>query len=123
MTTSIVVGSILLAANQQLGVEELTVGASADLVNRGGVEIAKDGPRHVFAAAGRGKEGFEGAALTNVRQVGIRLAIGAQAVLEEVAAFSSQLEALARLFCGFGGVTYSSQALLPSWVPAWPKWR
>lgn len=98
VTTSIVVGSILLAANQQLGVEELAVGSSADLVDGGGVEIAEDGPRHVFAAAGRGKEGFEGAALTNVRQVGIRLAIRAQAVLEEVAVVPNQLEALAQLF-------------------------
>ena len=57
MTTGIVVGGILLAADEQLGVEELAVGAGANLVDRGGVKIDEDGSGDIFAAAGLGKEG------------------------------------------------------------------
>jgi hypothetical protein len=51
VTTSIVVGSILLASNHQLGVEEVAVGAGADLVDDIGLEIAVDGAGNVLALA------------------------------------------------------------------------
>jgi hypothetical protein len=57
VATGIVVGGILLAADQILGVEKLAVVASADLIDRGGVEINEDGPGDVFPVVGLGEEG------------------------------------------------------------------
>lgn len=85
MTTSIVVGGILLAADQKLGVEELAVATGADLVDGRGVEVDKDGPGHVLAAAGLGEEGVERAWVADIREVGVGAAIMAEAVLQEVA--------------------------------------
>ena len=85
MATGIVVGGILLAADQELGVEELAVVASPDLVDRGGVEVDEDGARDVFAAAGLGKEGLEGASIAgSVLGTRIRAAVDSEAMLEEV---------------------------------------
>ena len=51
VTTSVVVGSILLAADHVLGVEETAVGAGADLVDDIRLEIGVDGARNVFPVA------------------------------------------------------------------------
>lgn len=51
VTTGVVVGSILLASDHLLGVEERAVGTSADLINDIGLEIAVDGARNVAARA------------------------------------------------------------------------
>lgn len=85
MATGVVVGSILLAADQELGVEELAVAAGADLVDGGGVQVNEDGPGNVFAAAGLREEGVEGAWVANVLDVGVGAAIRAEAVLQKVA--------------------------------------
>lgn len=85
MATGIVVGSVLLAADQQLGVEELAVGAGADLVDGRRVEVDEDGPGHIFAIAGLGEEGLERARVADVLGVGIRATIGTEAVLQEIA--------------------------------------
>ena len=81
VTTGIVVGGILLSANQKLGVEELAVGAGADLIDRRGVEINKDRPGDVFATARLGEEGIEGAALGEVGGLGVRAAVRQETVL------------------------------------------
>lgn len=81
MTTGIVVGSILLSANEKLGVEELAVGTGADLIDGRGVEINKDGPGDVFTTARLGEEGIEGAALGDVGGLGVRAAVRQEAVL------------------------------------------
>lgn len=91
MTTGVVVGSILLAADQKLGVEQRAVAAGSDLVDGGGVEIDKDGSGHVFAAASLGEEGLIGAWVADVLDVGIRSTIGAKTMLEEVAKDANQL--------------------------------
>lgn len=49
VATGVVVGSILLASDHHLGVEEVAVGTSADFVDNIGLEIAVDGARNVFA--------------------------------------------------------------------------
>ena len=49
MATSVVVGSILLAADELLRVEELTVRSSPDLVNDGRLQINEDGTGNVLA--------------------------------------------------------------------------
>lgn len=82
----------------------------------------------MLAAAGLGEESLVRTWVANVLDVRVRTTVGAEAMLEEVA-----IVALACLFSPeilFGGgegigrfKTYSSQAELPSWVPAWPKCR
>ena len=59
MSTSIVVGGILLSSDQLFRVEELAVGSSSDLVDDRRFEVDEDGPRHVLAGAGLGEEGRE----------------------------------------------------------------
>lgn len=49
VTTGVVVGGILLASDHELGVEKVAVGASADLIDDIGLEIAVDGARDVLA--------------------------------------------------------------------------
>ncbi|RBQ96284.1 hypothetical protein VDGD_20232 [Verticillium dahliae] len=85
MATGVVVGGILLAADQQLGVEQLTVGAGTDLVNGRGVQVDEDGARNMLATAGFGEEGLERARVTDLRAVGVGTTVSAEAVLEEVA--------------------------------------
>ena len=51
VSTSIVVGSILLSADHLLWVEETAVGSGADLVDDIGLKIAIDGTGNVFALA------------------------------------------------------------------------
>ena len=85
VTTGIVVGGILLAADQELGVEQLAVVAGADLVDGGRVEIDEDGSRDVFAVAGLGEEGLERAGIAKVLRVRSRTAISSEAVLEQIA--------------------------------------
>ena len=49
VTTGIVVGRILLASDHVLGVEERTVGASADFVDNVGLQVGVDGTWDVLA--------------------------------------------------------------------------
>lgn len=51
VTTSIVVGSILLASDHLVWVEKVLVGTSANLVDNVWLEIAVDGAGHIFAVA------------------------------------------------------------------------
>jgi hypothetical protein len=85
VTTSIVVGGILLAADQQLGVEKVTVFASSDLVNRRGVKIDEERSRNMLAAAGLSEESLERTRVTNIGSIGVGATIGAETVLEKVA--------------------------------------
>lgn len=127
VATGIVVGRILLSADQQFGVEELTVRAGSDLVNGRGVKIHKDGSRNVLAIAGLGEESLERAWVADILGVGVRAAIRAKAVFEEVAISTivrnivSSLSGGYRWYVATRIATYSSQAELPSWTPAWPR--
>ena len=85
MTTRIVVGRVLLAADQQLGVEELSVITGADLINRAGIQIDEDRTGHVFARTGLGEDGIELTAVVERLCVRVGTAILLEAVLEEVA--------------------------------------
>jgi hypothetical protein len=84
VATSVVVGCIFLAGDELLGVVELAVGAGADFIDYGGLEIKVDGARHVLAGAGLGEEGVEGVIATADGLVGRHLAIRLDAVLEAV---------------------------------------
>lgn len=85
MTTGIVVGSILLSADQQFGVEELAISASSDLVNGRRVEIHEDGSRHMLAIAGLGEESLVRAWIAKILRIGVGAAIRAKAMFEKVA--------------------------------------
>jgi hypothetical protein len=84
VTTSVVVGGILLTTDQKLGVEQVTVFASSDLIDRRGVEIDEQRSRNILSAVGLGKEGLERTGVTNIGSIGVRSTIGAEAVLEKV---------------------------------------
>ena len=121
VTTGVVVGGILLTTDQQLRVEKVAVFASSDLVDRRGVEIDEQRSRNMLAAAGLGEEGLERTGVTNIGSIGVRSTVGTEAVLEKVAIGNNgQLDSQEDRE---QEATYSSQAELPSWVPAWPRWR
>ena len=84
VTSGVVVGGILLTTDQQLGVEELTVVTSSDLIDWGRVQINEDGTRDVFAAASLGEDSVEFARGVESARVGIWATILQQTVLEEV---------------------------------------
>merc|ERR1711976_212037 len=84
VTTSIVVGSILLTSDQLLWVEQLTVGASAHLINYSGFQIHKDSSGHMFASTSLTEEGVEGIITPSNGLVTGHLAIRLDTVLQAV---------------------------------------
>jgi len=54
-----VVRGVLLTGDELLGMEELTVGARADLVNQGWLQVDEDTPGNVLACTGLGEERVE----------------------------------------------------------------
>jgi len=84
VTTSVIVGSILLAADQQLRVEERTVTTGTNLIDGGGVKIDEERTRNMLPTAGLSEEGLEGTGVTNVLGIGVNATISTEAVLEEV---------------------------------------
>ena len=84
VTAGVVVGGILLAGDDLLGMVQLAVGAGADLVADGGLEVDVDGTRNVLAGASLGEEGVEGIVTSADGLVGGHLAVGLDAVLEAV---------------------------------------
>merc|ERR1719271_19111 len=84
MTTGVVVGCVLLAGDELLWVVELAVGAGADLVDHGWLQIEVDAARHVLASAGLGEEGVERVVTAADGLVGWHLAIRLNAVLQAV---------------------------------------
>jgi hypothetical protein len=64
VSTSKVIGSILLAGDQLLGVEQLPVGTSADLINHSGLEVQEDTAGDVLPSTSLREEGVEGIVAT-----------------------------------------------------------
>ena len=56
----VVVGGILLAIDQLLRMEELTIGSNSGLVNDSWLQINKHSSGHVLATSGLREEGLEG---------------------------------------------------------------
>ena len=56
----VVVGGVLLAIDQLLGMIELAVGSNSGLVNDSRLQVNKDSSRNMFSTAGLGEEGLEG---------------------------------------------------------------
>ena len=82
VTTGVVVGGILLAGDELLRVEQLAVGAGADLVDDGRLEVDEHAAGHVLAGAGLGEEGVEGVVAAADGLVRGHLAVRLDAVLE-----------------------------------------
>ena len=80
----VVVGGVLLAGDELLGVEHLVVDAAPHLVNDGGLEVHEHGPGHVLAAPGLREEGVEAVVLRPDGLVAGHGAVGLDAVLEAV---------------------------------------
>jgi hypothetical protein len=84
VTTGVVIGGILLTGDQLLGVVQLSVGTSADLVHHTRLKINHDGTGNVLTGTSLGKEGVERVIATADSLVGRHLAIRLNAVLEAV---------------------------------------
>merc|ERR1719446_289490 len=84
VAAGVVVGGVLLARDELLRVVELAVGARADLVDHGRLEVDEDAARDVLARAGLGEEGVEGVVAAADGLVRGHLAIGLDAMLEAV---------------------------------------
>jgi hypothetical protein len=84
VTTGVVIGSILLAGDQLLGVVQLSVGTSTDLIHHTRLKINHDGTGDVLASTSLGKEGVERVISAAHSLVGGHLSIRLDAVLEAV---------------------------------------
>ena len=84
MTSSIVIGRVLLSADQQLRVEQLAVVTSADLVDGGWVKVDEDGSRDIFAAASLRENRVELPGFMEGLRIWVRATILLQAMFEEV---------------------------------------
>jgi len=81
VTTGIVVSSILLAGDELLGVEQLTVGSCANLIHHCGLEIEEHSAGHVLASTSLREEGVECIVTTTNGLVRRHLTIRLNAVL------------------------------------------
>ena len=77
-----VVGGVLLAGDELLGVEELSVGAGSDLIDNGGLEIEEDAAGNVLASTSLGEEGVESVVATTDGLIGWHLTVRLDTVLE-----------------------------------------
>lgn len=84
VTSSVVVGGILLTTDQQLWVEELAVITSSNLVDWRRVQIDKDGTGDIFAAASFCEDSVEFTRGMESLSVGIWATILQQTVFEEI---------------------------------------
>ena len=82
MATGEVVGGILLAGDQLLRMEQLTVRTRADLVNHRRLQVDEDAARHVLAGTSLGEEGVEGIITTTDGLVRWHLSVWLDTVLE-----------------------------------------
>jgi len=80
----VVVGRVLLARDELLRVEELTVGARAHLVDDGGLQVHEDGTGHVLAGASLREEGVERVVAAADGLVRWHLTVRLNAVLQAV---------------------------------------
>jgi len=84
MTTSVVVGSILFAGDQLLGVKELAISSGTNFVNNGRLQVDKDGPGDVLASSSLREEGVERIIADSNGLVRGHLTIRLDAVLQAV---------------------------------------
>jgi len=85
-----------------------------------GIEIDENGTGHVFVVRGFGEKCFIRSALCIfIGTIGVNVAIRLEAMLKEIPIVFPEL---ADPVGDNNKEAYNSQAALPSWVPAWPRW-
>ncbi len=84
VAASVVVGSVLLASDQLLRVEQLSVGAGAHLINDGRLQIHEHSSRHMLASARLREEGVERVVTATNGLVRRHLTVWLDAVLQAV---------------------------------------
>jgi hypothetical protein len=82
MTPRVIVRCVLLAADQLLRVEQLTVGTRADLIYDGGLEVEEHCARHVLPSACLAEERVERIVLDTDGLVGGHRAVRLNAMFE-----------------------------------------
>jgi len=80
VATSVVVGRVLLSADELIGMEELRISAVAHFVDNRGLEVDHDSAGHVLAAASLAEEGLEALVVASVGHG----AIGLNTVLKAI---------------------------------------
>jgi hypothetical protein len=89
VTTSVVIGSVFLTADQEFRVEKLSVIASADLVDGRGIEVDKDGTRHILSTARLGEHSIKLTRVVKSLGIRVRATILLEAMLKKVSVFIS----------------------------------
>ena len=82
VTTSVVIGGILLSSDQLLRVEQLSVGSGTDLINNCGLKIEEDSTRYVLSSSSLREEGVERVITTSDGLVRRHLTIRLDTVLQ-----------------------------------------
>jgi len=84
VTSSIVVGSVFLASQQLIWVEELSIGSSSNFVDNSGFQIDEDGSRNVLSRGSLRKEGVEGISLLSNSGISRHGSIGRDSMFETI---------------------------------------
>ena len=84
VAAGVVVGGVLLARDQLLGVEQLAVGAHSHFVHHRGLQVHQHRPGHVLARARLREEGVEAVVSDAERVVRGHHAVGVDPVLQAV---------------------------------------
>merc|ERR550514_2252076 len=82
VTTGVVVGSVLFARDQLLGVVQLAVGTGADLIDHSWLQVHVHGAGNVLASTGLREKGVESVVATSDGLVGRHLAVRLDTVLK-----------------------------------------
>ena len=82
VTTGEVVGGILLAGDELLGVEQLSVGTGTNLIDDGWLEIEEDSAGNVLASTSIGEEGVKSVVTTTDSLIGWHLTVRLDTMLE-----------------------------------------
>ena len=84
VSTSVVVGGILLAGDELFRMEELPIRSSPHFIYNGGFQVEEDGTGNVFSGSGLAEEGVERVVTTSDGFVRGHLTIRLDTVLETV---------------------------------------
>merc|ERR1719362_371683 len=82
VTTGVVIGGVLFARDQLLGVVQLAVGTSADLIDHSRLKVDVHSTGHVLASTSLGEKGVEGIVATTDGLIGRHLAVRLDAVFK-----------------------------------------
>merc|ERR1719481_1135170 len=84
VASSVVVGSIFFTADKLLGMKELPVGTSPDLIYHGRFKVEEDSPGNMLSGACLGEKGGEAVVGSSCGLIGGESAVGLKAVLKAI---------------------------------------